>query len=346
MQQQELQKRIWPAAIALVLAIVIVILGTQRSMMVRLTNFDLAASGFNDTYVTYTKTDASKAYVDDRRDSTIRRSDRGQPGRKWDAFRFAGRSTAPGGEIWLVKSKYRGKGTVFFVPVSNIDDWIFPFLYSFIAQRDETLRLPRLEWTNLYVNRIYHGLYLRVALPFDLRKKDGGNGVLREIITTNEGWSSHVNTRFEDTPGVFADQVTESNFPELVTPSPRLAWLVSQNPSDETTVLMSDKEPFGVSLLPLPISLPELFVALNERAPAGYRDDRFRRWILWPPLEEPPFTDVELTELQAEFAEYAKSLRQAIRIGGEYHQNLAYFEEQLPLRQASGVELGLGLGAL
>ena len=345
MQRQELQK-IWPAGVALVLAILIVLLGTQRSTMVRLTNFDLAASGFNDTYLTYTKTDASKAYVDNRRDSTIRRSDRGQPGRKWDAFRFPGRSTAPGGEIWLVKSKHQGRGTVFFVPVSNIDDWIFPFLYSFIAQRDEALQLPQLEWTNLYVNRVYHGLFLRFALPFDLRKKDGGNGVLREIITINDGWSSHVNTRFEDTPGVFADQVTESNFPELVTPSPKLAWLMSQSPGGETTVLMSDQEPFDVSLLPLPVSLPELFVALNERAPAGYRDDRFGRWTAWPPLEGPPFTDAELTELRAEFAEYAVSLRQAIRIDGEYHQNLAYFEEQLPLRQASGIELGLGLGDL
>jgi len=345
MQKQELTK-IWPAAVALISAIGVTMFAPSETSMERLTNLDLNKVGFSNTYLSHTKTDSSKAFVTDRRDSSMRRSNNNPPGRKWDSFRFSGRSDTPDADTWLVRSKRKGKGTVFFVPVADVDDWVYPFLHSFVAQRRKSLDLPQLEWTNFYVNRIYHGLYLRVTLPFDKRKKDGGNGILRELITINDSQSGNVNTRFEDTPGIFANQVTNSQFPALAPPAVELAWLAQQNSTQNVTVLMSNLEPFDVTLLPLPISLPDIFEAMNQRQPSSYRDDRFLRWSYWPPVVEAPFSSTEMSEMRVEFEKYAATLRQAIRIDSEFHLTIDYFEAQLPLRQTSGSNLGLDLGWL
>lgn len=342
--QRKFLFKLWPAAVALILAIGAIMLAPWETPLDRLTNLDLNESGFGSTYLTHAKTDVSRAFVTDRRDSSMRRSDNNQPGRKWDSFRFSGRSDTPAADTWLVKSKQKGKGTVFFIPVADVDDWIYPFLHAFIAARRNSLDLPALEWTNFYVNRIYQGLYLRVALPFDLRKKDGGNGILRELITIHNGNSGIVNTRFQDTPGIFADLISESKFPILASPSAELVWLAQQNSTQRVTVLLSNVEPLDVSLLPLPVSLPELFEALNGRRPNGYYDNRFASWNSWPPITGAPLSSSELVEMRAEFELYSASFRRAIRVDGEFHRTVNYLEAQLPLRQISGSELALDLG--
>ena len=176
-------RRLWPAGVALGLAILLASVWDPDSPASRISNLDLRDSPFRDTYIIPHRTQDERCFVVDRRDATRRRSDDEQPGRKWKLTRVRGSDGA--GDRWMVQSKRRGKGTVFFVPALAVSDWAYPYLYSFVRARNPELELPLIEWTQLHVDRVYQGLYLRVTLPFDERKKDGGSGILREILTVS-----------------------------------------------------------------------------------------------------------------------------------------------------------------
>jgi len=134
----------------------------------------------------FSRSQTDRCRVVDRRDATMRRYDSRRPGRNRDCLRLPGRNGDAQAHTWLVRSKRKGEGTAFFVPVQDVRDWTYPFLYGFVRDSRGEIDLPKVEWTQLFVDRLYQGLYLRVALPFDLRRKDGGSGTLRELLTIRE----------------------------------------------------------------------------------------------------------------------------------------------------------------
>jgi hypothetical protein len=278
----------------------------------------------------------------------VRRSDRKQPGQKWDFQRTPGRDGAP--DAWLVKNKNQGKGTVFYVPVERVRDWTYPALYQFVRSQHPELELPKVSWTQLHVNRVYQGLYLRVELPFDLRKRDGGSGIRRQLLMVRNGSISQVDTRFDDARGVYGDTIAAGLFPELEPPHPALAWLGRRVPTSDTTLLMSNTEPFRVSLLPLPISLSELFEELHGRPAAGFQDARHRRWSDGPwrtqPAQLAPFDAQQLAELESEFHDYRHQFRRALLSHGKLHRSDRLAREELSLRQAAIADLMPRLGGL
>jgi hypothetical protein len=215
-----------------------------------------------------------------------------------------------------VQSKRKGKGTVFLVPVVEVQDWGYPFLYDFVRKRRPSLDLPKVAWTQLFVSRIYQGLYLRVELPFDKRKKDGGSGVLREILSVEGGRLSVVNTRFEEVRGVFNERIALGAPPTLGPQPQPLVWLALRNPIAEVNLLMSNEAPYPLSLLPLPISIPRLYERRNGRPPIRFEDRRYVDWVQgWRPQGEAqqfPLDSSELAELQPAFEVYANSLRLAL----------------------------------
>ena len=66
------------------------------------------------------------------------------------------RAGAEAPHVWLARSEARG--AVFFLPVTEVRDWIYPYLYGFVRERRKGLELPRVEWTNPFVDRLYQGL--------------------------------------------------------------------------------------------------------------------------------------------------------------------------------------------
>jgi hypothetical protein len=338
----------WPAGLALALAIAAII-AFPGSYTRRTTNLDLADTGFRDTFIMFSKSEVGRCFVVNRRASTMRRGDQGQSGRKWDCLRIPAGDRGGPADTWLLKSKRKGKGTVFFVPVYGVRDWSYPFLYRFVRKHRKELDLPRVEWTQLFVNRLYQGLYLRVGLPFDLRKKDGGSGILREILTVQDAQLTKVDTRFDDAGRLYAESVVSASFPELDPPPPALAWLARSSPIEGTAFLMSNLPPHRLTLLPLPISLPDLFAAKNGRPSAGFRDERYSRWTLAPWRSDPadtfPFTESELEELKSDFEKYTTSFHRALRTDAELHRSLGTVRELLPERQAATSKLQLSLRA-
>ncbi len=339
-------RTLWPAALALGLSLGLVAWLGPVNRAARLANLDVEASGFANTFLMFHKTERGSGYVVDRRDSTMRRSDRGQPGRKWKLLRITGKDAL--GDRWLVQSKRHGKGTVFFVPALSVADWTYPYLYEFVRERNPELALPRVEWTQLHVDRVYQGLYLRVALPFDERKKDGGSGILREILTVQGDRVNVVDTRFDDAPGIYMSAIATGYFPELRVPSARLAWLARKNPLPETVLLMSNLEPHDLSLLPIPISLPELFEARSGRRPSEVTDERARRWSErgWRSADGSPLSKADELDLAAGFPEFARSLRAALRTDAVLHQREEQLRVEFPRRRSAVADLGLETGEL
>ena len=156
-------EKLWPAGVVLVVAILIAVVWPPASTVTRLTNMDLSASEFPDTYLMISKTDESKAYVVDRRDSTIRRSNNKQPGRKWDVFRISDDHDGRLVNTWMVQSKKKGKGTVFFLPAIAVDEVVGA------CQRIVVILLKCLH-DRLEKARIQLGVTIRTH-PLDGRKK-------------------------------------------------------------------------------------------------------------------------------------------------------------------------------
>jgi hypothetical protein len=344
-------RQLWPAGVALGLAILLASVWDPDSPASRLSNLDLRDSPFPDSYIILHRTQDERCFVVDRRDATRRRSDDNQPGRKWSCVQIAGRSEgAP--DTWFVHSKRKGKGSVFFVPAMDVADWSYPFLYEFVRELEEAAgapALPALVWTQLYVSRIYQGLYLRVQLPFDLRKKDGGSGLLRELLVVERDRVSTVDTRFGGAPGIYAASVAAAQLPELARPSRRLAWLAAQAPTSSTTLLMSNEPPHGVRLIPLPIGLLEIYRAKTGRSPSSFLDERLERYSqgAWREgaRERVPFDASQRAELERRYAEYADSLARALVMDALVREIPPPAEEWLK-RQASLSDLQLQPGEL
>jgi hypothetical protein len=340
-------KRFWPAGLALVIATALFSLNQSISRSQRFTNLRLEQSGLSTTYLVFGKKNRSDCHVVARREATMRRSDNTQPGRKWDCRSFTGNS---GGRIWLVKSKRIGEGTVFLVPALDVPDWTFPYLYGFVRSHRPDLELPKVSWIQLYTDRIYRGLYLWVELPFDKRKKDGGSGILRELLTVRGSELSVVTTRFADTRNLYLNAVADGILPALNPPPPELAWLARRTGLEDTSFVMSNEAPGDLSLLPLPVSLAELYRLKNDRSAFMFRDSRYHHWTrgAWRDgdPERLPFSEDELALLRSEFDGYASGVLKELRTQAVMNRTLERVERLLPNRQASVADLGLSLGGL
>jgi len=336
-------KNYWGAGACLAAAVVLV-LAFGDLLSGRIYNLDLSNPEIGDTYLIPHRSEANRCFVVARRDATLRRSDDKLPGRKWQCHPID--SDAGGSPTWLVQSKRKGKGTIFLVPANEVSDWSYPFLYEFVRKHRRDLELPKVEWTQLFVNRLYEGLYLRVSLPFDLRKKDGGSGVLREILTVEGERVSVVNTRFEDVRGLFNESLALANPPTLGAQPQALVWLALHDDASEVAFEMSTSSPYELRLLPLPISLPRLYERHTGQPPPSFQDDRVRSWQSdWRPKGAlpPPFDEVELVELRHDFEVYRSSFARALAVDAQRNELGSAYARSLPRRQRAAEDLGLSL---
>jgi hypothetical protein len=244
----------------------------------------------------------------------MHRSEPETEGRTWSCERFPSDSPGLQPDLWLVRAKRKETGTVFFVPVEKVPDWGYPYLYESVRARLSGTELPAVEWTQLFVSRIYQGLYLRVALPFDLRKRDGGSDVRRELLTLRDGELSVVDTRFLDAGKLYESRIDAGTVPELPPPGETVSWLLSLRPTRGLTLLLSNTEPFQLSPLPLPVSLPELYAQIYRRTPVSFPDPG----LSWSPenraasARPPPLSAEGLADLKSGFEGYTNALQSAL----------------------------------
>lgn len=337
------KRRLLAAGIGVSLAVALATVSTTGAG--RTTNLVLK-SGLPETFIMMSKSRADRCYVVDRRDSTVRRSDRRLPGPKWRFVRFLdpeGRSTV---DHWLLRSKR--KGTILLVPVDAVEDWSYPVLHRSVRRVRKDLELPRAEWTQLFVNRYYRGLYLRVALPADPRKKDGGTGVLREMLTVSDRGLTSIDTRFGDAGTLYRDRLAEGAFPRLEDPDPVEAWLALRSPVGPRVFLMSNLPPYDLDLLPLPVSPSRLHEAAFERQTLYFQDERYERWTTQASRAGEEATNLfepeEWERVRREFERVAASFMRSLATHARLHES-PHLLDQVPMRQRAVSDLGLGLEA-
>lgn len=338
-------RTLWPLLAVLALTILLIPLSRESSGPDRLTNLDLGRTGFPDTYLMSSKTAPGRCYLVNRRESTVRRSDTDIRARMRDCESFGGDPVSGQLETWLVRSKRQG--TTFLIPVDRVPDWTYPYLYRHVRRDVQELDLPAVGWTQLFLDRVYRGLFLRVDFPYDKRRKDGRVGELRELLGVREDRLVCADTRFQTPCQLYPSCVSLGLFPELETPHPLLIWLAGRRSLDEATVLLGSLPPHRVSLLPLPVSLEGLLTQYHSQAPEFMADERLRRWSeAYGPYDAPPagVPGVDRHQLREEFTRYSRDFLGALRTHADFHrERRESLEELLPRRQASTVDLGIYL---
>lgn len=326
-----------PIGVALLLALILGVLGLRYSANGRLSNLDLPNDGFQETFLMNSKTSSGRCYVVNRRESSLRRSDTTLPGRMQDCEKFGFGETDHGLESWLVRSKR--KGTSLYIPVEKVEDWTYPFLYDFVRDHTDHFELPRVAWTQLYVDRIYRGLYLRIPLPYDKRKKDGRTEPLREILTVKGHSLTHLDTRFKTKSTLYVDSMAAGLFPDIAPVPSTVLWLSRRAPLEETIFLMSNQKPYQLQPLPLPHSVEALYVEMNGHQLVTTSDERYLRWTNSRSFEEVqdplPFSGEQIYSLEMSFVDYSQRFLRALRLHAEFYRRTQQIQEQLARKQAS-----------
>lgn len=234
-------------------------MGFVASPLQRLSNTDLKRTGIPDSYLVLNKTDPTRGLLVNRRDATVRRSQKGLPGATLRVERFAFPGSTP--DHWLLRSKK--EGVILLVPLESVQDPLFPFLYGFVRDEEPDLELPRAGWTQLFVNRVYAGLYLRCELPRDPRRKDGRVGDRRMLLEVSGTRVWGVDTYFDPNARLLADRIAEGEFPELGDAPPILDWLATRAPG--AAFVMDGAPPYALTPYPAPVSLLGWVAAVHGR---------------------------------------------------------------------------------
>lgn len=306
--------RILVALFSLVLASSIVFL-IPKSPLRRMSNLDFEKSGLAPTYLMSSRSRAGRCRMLDRRESTMRRGDERIGGSSARCDRIPQRDAGPNASTsdaspaagWIVHAggarPGRAQETTLFIPIYAVGDWTFPYFYEFVRKREESLALPRIAWTQLFVDRLYAGLHLRVELPVRLARKGvgedsyqdtdtSGNGgqILRSLLTVGADTPPMLNT--EHGGKTFEIRVEQGNVP---TPA-ALAWLA--------TLAGGGAESQATT------------------------------------AESPPFDPEDLESLRAGYEAYADSLTLAIGMEGAFHESGAWLRAQLPQHRTAASRVG------
>lgn len=298
---------------ALCLSFTLYLYDQNVSTPAKFSNANLTKPGFSQQYIMINKTRPDRCFLTKRRDATIRRSRKNFKGNVWDIKRVGNPSSLNQLKIFLLGSKT--KGTLFFIPVEAVNDLIYPFLYGYIKKELQFVELPDVEWVQLYVDRYYTGLYLRMVLPFDPIKKEGRIGPRRELIAIRGNTFSIVNTRFNPDTRLFVDLIANGDSPKIQMPHPALLWLSDQHPNHEQIFLLSNNSPYHMKLLPLPFSISSLYKAIYNEDPKEYYDERIisnAMDIMSTKTLYNPLTSSQKTDFETEYNNYIATLKLAI----------------------------------
>ena len=212
--------------------------------------------------------------MSNRKASTLRRSDT-RPRRPSYSIGYSRGTTAPS---FLLRSK--NEGIHLFIPCEKVLDWDFPFIQLELAKELEAKSQCKPAWTTLFLSRHYKGLYLKVTLPFDLRKKYGGPDCRRAFIQCDDKGNGLVTcSRLLWPAEAFRRATADGQFPRLRYGRRVYDWSF-HSLCQPSHLIMDSRPPYQMFPLPLPFSLQSLLreVHGNHTSLPKFRDERLSRF--------------------------------------------------------------------
>lgn len=279
----------------------------------KITNLKIpTTTSVKESYIMTSKSDSGKCYLVDRRDSTIRRSGTNIPGDSWELNLVPGSANPKNPDSILLISKK--KGTIFFVPPSKISNPAYPYSSEFVRKKLKDPDIPKLQWNQVYINRIYSGLYLKVELPSDPTKKKGRKGSRRELLSVKGNHLTLVNTLFNPDSRFLAEVLLSGVFPKATPCNPAIAWLDTISQTERTTFIIGNTEPYNVSIVPMPVTIDEVYEKHFGKSLKPALDERFGEWhqAATGGAQDPGFSEEEAAGFRAGYENYMKDFGAAL----------------------------------
>jgi hypothetical protein len=302
---------------ALVLAAVTVFVARPYLDAHRLSNLAVGGSEVPSVYVTLDPRVPGRCSVTDRQGSTDRRSEDPDARRVWTFLRGGGDAESGNLAHWLVRSKQRG--AFLLVPLFEVPSFAYPYFHQFARDHGEAVELPEVKWVRLFVNRIYHGLYLQVWLP-SLGADPGGGGLRPELLMVEGARMACADTRLAAPCRVYPELVALGRFPESESPTEAEAWLLGLAPLDERLVVLQPTEPYAAVQVPMPVSLREEYRRVTGDALPVFLDDRFLAWGAGGPAPGSGASPGEPASPGAAGFRFAPPIEAALRSGWEAYR--------------------------
>jgi len=159
--------------VSILTAIALFVFVIPESSANRLSTLGLAQIGFDERYIQFQNDEQTLAAIVDRSATSLRRGEVADSATSWAMTLLEG-----GG--WIARTDEEGAS--FFVPVNEVSDWVYPFLYSFIRERRKGLELPRAEWTTVLTQDAGDGLS-------DIALQDLGERTLKNVPDPVRCWA-------------------------------------------------------------------------------------------------------------------------------------------------------------
>lgn len=272
---------------ALAVALLLAAFWAPRSKMARLANLEVPNSSFASVYVQM-KADGrgGKCLVSGRAGTTEKRSDEGLAKASWRC-RLVVQERQP--LVLLAESK--NEPSFVFVPVSEVEDPYYPWLYESLRSEAEG-SLPPMRWVHLFYNRQFQGLYLQASLPgrhFAAqrleRRRAGAEGSAGEaapaeaerleLLTVRGDRLTCVDRKLRPLCPIYTLAVADGVFPRPMSDptTELLSWLLDTGSAGRSvSFILSDRHYDTLERFPLP------FAAERWLGDEPFRDGRYHQW--------------------------------------------------------------------
>lgn len=308
--------------------------GMQRDW--RRSNLDVGSSEVPSIYVQMDPSLPSRCTVSDRQASTLRRSDDPRQGQNWTFVRSNGDRDSGNLAHWLLRSKQRG--TFVLVPLFDAPNWAYPYFHAFAREHGSAASLPNVRWVRLYVNRVYHGLYLQVWLP---AATDGRGGALvAELLMVSGARMACADARLAAPCRVYPELVALGKFPQESQPTGLERWLFTLTAVQERLAVLQPSEPYAATAVPMPVSLQEEYARIMGGPLETLLDERFATWSA-PGASEATasFPPTLKDALWAGWDSYRRHFEDAAATHCEYHQCTDVLPELIAARLERPLQL-------
>lgn len=302
-----------------------------RSRMARLANLKVPDSSFASVYVQMKAgSRGGKCLVSDRAGTTEKRSDDGLAKASWRCRLELGEADPL---VLLAESKR--EPSYAFIPVSEVEDPYFPWLYESLRPVGE-VSLPPMRWVHLYYNRHFQGLYLEASLPgrnfaaqrLEDRVAPAGGPEDRtpesppveaerlEILTVVGDRLTCVDRKLRPLCPIYGLALADGIFPRPAQgpATELLSWLLTVgSPERSFSFILSDRRYEHLEVFPLP------FAAERWLGEEPFRDDRYLQWqeVATPAEEVQASLRSMLEDKKSELAALEGDLRVSIEASCE-----------------------------